>query len=95
MLFVYRHLTGHAEEMQQKSQGKRSSGRKRVAGIITHLSIFKTCPCVINTLHPSCIEWVQNIEISPDDKLTTKLYNKLQLLTRLSTITGFTSLVPL
>ena len=36
----YWHLTGHAEEMQQESQGKRSLARKQVAGIITHLFTF-------------------------------------------------------
>ena len=40
VLFIYRHLTGHTEEMQQESQGKRSSPRKRVAGIITQLFTF-------------------------------------------------------
>ena len=30
--FVYWHLTGRAVEMQQESQGKRHSARKRVAG---------------------------------------------------------------
>ncbi|XP_066014665.1 D-inositol 3-phosphate glycosyltransferase-like isoform X3 [Pocillopora verrucosa] len=44
-------VAGHAEEMQQKSQGKRSSAKKRVAGIMTHLSIFKTCPWVIKVGH--------------------------------------------
>ena len=80
--------------MQQESQGKRSSPRKRVAGIITHLSTFLTCPCVINTLHSSYVELIQNIEITPDNKLATKICDKLQLFTRLKTITGFTSLVP-
>ena len=32
VLFVHQHLTGHAQEMQQESQGKRHSARKRVAG---------------------------------------------------------------
>ena len=32
MQFVYWHLTGRAVEMQQESQGKRHSARKRVAG---------------------------------------------------------------
>ena len=49
--------------MQQESQGKRSSPRKRVAGIVTHLSIFSTYLSVINTMHPFCIELVQNIEL--------------------------------
>ena len=31
MLFVYQHLIGRAEEMQQESQGKRHSPRKRGA----------------------------------------------------------------
>ena len=52
----YWHLTGHAEEMQQESQGKRSLARKQVAGIITHLFTFETCLSVINTLHSFYIE---------------------------------------
>ena len=38
-----------------------------------------------------------DIEMIPHDKLATKICNKYlsQLLTRLNTVTGFTSLVPL
>mgnify|MGYP000659943679 CR=1 FL=1 len=82
--------------MQQESQDKRSSPRKRVAGIITHLSTFLTCSpqkqlagtithlstfltCfrVIDILHSSFIKLIQNIKITPDNKLATN-YSYLQ-----------------
>ena len=48
--------------MQQESQGKRSSPRKQLAGVITHLSMFQPCLSVMNPLHPGCRELVKNIE---------------------------------
>ena len=42
VLFIYEHLIGDAEEMQQEFQSKRGSLRKQltVAGITTHLPTF-------------------------------------------------------
>ena len=72
MLFIYWHLTGHAEEMQQESRGKRHSARKRVAGIIAQWSIFKTYPSVISTLHPLQIKQVHNTELHQITRLPQK-----------------------
>ena len=51
---------------------KRSSPRKRVAGITTHLSTFLPHLIVINTLHPFRIELVQNIELCQIIRLPQK-----------------------
>ena len=40
MSFIYQHLIGDAEVMQQEFQGKRGSPQKQVAAIITHLPTF-------------------------------------------------------
>ena len=72
MLFIYWHLTGHAEEMQQESRGKRHSARKGVAGIIAQWSIFKTYPSVISTLHPLQIKQVHNTELHQITSLPQK-----------------------
>ena len=56
-------MTGHAEEMQQESQGKRFSARKQVAGNYALVYFLNMPLSAINKLHPFYIEQVQNISI--------------------------------
>ena len=56
VLFVHRHLTGHAQEMQQESQGKGLSARKRVAGNYSLVNFFKYALVLFNKLDPFYIE---------------------------------------
>ena len=59
MLFVYWNLIGRAEEMQQESQGKRPSARKRVTGNYS-LVYFSNMPQCYD-VHLYNNEQVQNI----------------------------------
>ena len=59
--------------MQQESQGKRSSPRKRVAGIYYSLVYFLTMYySLIDALHPFCIELIQTLKLHQITSLPQK-----------------------